>query len=420
MDKKIKEWKQASSSFDFDEKFVIKQMKRNKYRTIFISTLKTCLCACALLFVLVNTNTDYVKATKDIPILNKINELFSLNKNMLVAIENDYIQELNIVKEEGNIKVKVDYMVVDEKNIYLFYQVFEKNNRLSNGYQASIELNMDGFSSSSNYTETEEYDIMQYNIHYVENEIKLESFDFIVNCKAEEIIIPITIDQDSIAKHKTYNIDQTIDINGQKFYVTQIEVYPLSMNVYTKQDDANTHIIENVEFELKLDGKVRDKDLGIQATGFGRDTGIYDETYYMPSTYFLSDNFELMIKSAELIKKPGIVIYDLETNTFDDPTNTFKEITLYTEETLMNPNYYQTSFHSYDYYFELKLNDHLVLEDGKGAISLSWLGNYGDYVNDDGDVVIQCFINDSSNNNKFYFYPIVGEKVEINQKVKLK
>ena len=32
MNKKLKEWEQASSSFDFDETFVLKQIKRNKHK----------------------------------------------------------------------------------------------------------------------------------------------------------------------------------------------------------------------------------------------------------------------------------------------------------------------------------------------------------------------------------------------------
>lgn len=420
MNHKFKEWEQASSSFDFDETFVTQQIKRNKHKRIYLNILKTCFCVFACIFVLTNTSSDYVKATKDIPILNKINELFSLNKNMLVAIENDYIQELDIIEELGNIKVDVDYMVVDEKNIYLFYQVFENNNRLDSGYSASIELNKDGYSSSTSYDKTDEYDILQYNIHYIEDDFVLDDFDFVIEYKTNKVIIPITIDKEKIAKAKVYDVNQTFIVEGQEFIITKVEVYPLAMEIYTDQAENNTYFVDNANFELTVNGKVRDKDLGTQGYGLSRDSGNNVKTYIMPSTYFLGDNISLTLKSVELIKKPGIATYDLETNTFDDPTNTFKEITLYTEETLTNPNYHQEGFDLCDYYFELKLNDHVTIEDDRGVVSLAWLGHYGDYENEKGEMIYQLFINGQPENNKFTFTPTIGNKVEVNKKVKLK
>ena len=417
MNKKLKEWEQASSSFDFDETFVLKQIKRNKHKRVYLNILKTCFAVLICIFVLTNTSHDYVKATKDIPILNKINELFSLNKNMLVAIENDYIQELNIVKEQGDIQVKVDYMVVDEKNIYLFYQVTEKNNQEC---QVSIELNKDGYSASWGIEETEKYDILQYNFHHLEEDFYLETFDLVVENDEDKIVIPITIDQDKIAESKTYEVNQILKIKNQELTISKVVVYPLSMEIHTTQNKENTYIIENVEFELMVNGKVRDKDEGIQAVGFDKENGNYDKNYFMPSTYFLGDNFSISIKSAELIKKPGIITYDLQTNTFDDPTNTFKEITLYTTDTLTNPNLFQKGFENYDYYFELKLQDHIILKEEKGVVSLSWIGTYSDFENDEGENIYQLFINGQPQNNKFTFFPTVGEKVEVNKEVKLK
>lgn len=420
MNKKLKEWEQASSSFDFDETFVLKQIQRNKHKKVYFNILKTCFAVLACIFVLTNTSHDYVKATKDIPILNKINELFSLNKNMLVAIENDYIQELNITKQQGDIKVDIDYMIVDEKNIYLFYKVYENNSRLDSEFTASIKIDDDGYSSSSHYTKTENYEILQFNLYYLEEDFVLNTFDFLVDYRGNEIIIPIQIDQTKIAKVRTHEVNQTYKINNQELIITKVNIYPLSMEIHTKQGNDNGYIVDNVEFEIKVNGKVRDKDMGIQATGFSRDTGIYDKTYYVPSTYFLGDDFSVAIKSVELIKKPGIVTYDLETNTFDDPTKIIKEIKLYTKETLKNPNPYQEGFEKYDYYFELQLNDHIIVEEDKGAVSLSWLGHYSDYKNDDGKTVYQLFINEQPQNNKFTFFPTVGEKVEVNKEVKLK
>ena len=204
MDKKFKEWENSTPAFDFNDKFVYQQIKRNKQKVFLTRILQVCACCFALIFVLTNTSPAYIKATKNIPLLNALNELFNLNKSMYTAIENDYIQEMNITKEENGIKVDIDYMVMDEKSIYLFYQVTKDGQRLKytpEEYQASIDLLMDGFTSSCELEVIEEYDIIHFNVLSFEEESKIiEEFDFIIDYQENEIIIPITVDQSKISK----------------------------------------------------------------------------------------------------------------------------------------------------------------------------------------------------------------------------
>ena len=423
MNKKFNEWEQASSSFNFDETFVLKQIKRNKHKKVYLNLLKTCFAVLSCIFILTNTSHDYVKATKDIPILNKINELFSLNKNMLVAIENDYIQELNITKQQGDIQVKVDYMIADEKNIYLFYQVTDKNNRLSytpNEYEASIDLHKEGYSAGWSTNETDEYDIIQYELNYMEEKFSIDSFDFVIHYLGNKIIIPITIDQEKIAKAKTYDINQTIKVEGQELIITKVEIYPLAMEIHTIQGDDNTYFVDNAVFELEVNGKVRDKELGTQSYGPARDENTLIETYVMPSTYFLGDNISLTLKSVELIKKPGIVTYNLKTDTFDDPTGLIKEMRLYSKDS-PKPNPYEHLFNAHSYCIEVEVNEGFDLEsEGRSPFSFSWLGTYGDFKDDNGNRIYQIIMKGNENEDKLYFYPIVGNKVEISKKIKLK
>lgn len=420
MNKKLKEWEQASSSFDFDETFVLKQIKKNKHKKVYLNILKTCFAVLACIFILTNTSHDYVKATKDIPILNKINELFSLNKNMLVAIENDYIQELNITKKQGDIQVNVDYMIVDEKSIYLFYQVTNNGNRLRytpDEYQASIDLHKENYSAGWSGDETDEYDIIQYELNYTEEEFSIDLFDFIIIYQGDKIRIPINIDQNRIAKAKRYEVNQTFKIKGQEFIVTNVEIYPLKMEIHTTQAEDNDYLVKNAKFELKLNGKVRDKEEGTQSYGMTNSLLI---TYVMPSTYFLGDNISLTLKSVELIKKPGIVTYDLQTNTFDDPTGLIKDMRLYTKNS-PTPHPYQHLLQSHSYCIEVEVNDSFNLEsEGRSPFSFSWDGTYSDFKDDNGNTIYQIIMKGNENEDKLYFYPCVGNKVEVNKKVKLK
>lgn len=422
---KLDKWKQANSSFDFNEQLIVRQMKRSKQKVFFKRVLQTCTCVFALIFVLTNTSPTYIQATKDIPLLNKLNELFSLNKNMLVAIENDYIQELDIVKEEYGIKVDVDYMVMDEKSIYIFYTVTKDGERLRytpDEYQSKIEIPVEDGSFSSSLDETEEYDIINYEIlTLVDDVATFDNFDFVIIYNNQDIVMNIPVDQSKIAKKQVYEVNDVIDIEGQELIIEKVEVYPLSTRIYTKQNPNNTHEIKWIKFEMEINGKVRDADNGVRAVG-PTDAVDHEMVYYIPSTYFLGNNFKIKIASAELIQKPGKVYYDLETNTFEDPTNTISAMRVYTKEN--HPSIYDNSFNYYQYVVEVEVSDEMYIKD-RDPFTWTWLGSQTSYKqNKDGNEIFQYEISTMHDSyihdNKIEFNLDLGKKVEVNKQVKLK
>ncbi len=422
---KLDKWKQANTSFDFNEQLIYQQIKRNKQKVFFKRLLQACTCVFTLIFVLSNTSPTYIQATKDIPLLNKLNELFSLNKNMLVAIENDYIQELDIVKEEHGIKVDVDYMVMDEKSIYLFYTVTKDGKRLSytpDEYQSKIKVPVGDGTFSSSLEETDEYDIINYEIlTLVDDSANFDNFDFVIIYNDQDIVMNIPVDQSKIAKKQVYEVNDVIDVEGNELIVEKVEVYPLSTRIYTKQNPKNTHEIQWIKFEMEINGKVRDVDNGVRAVGAADDQD-YGMVYYIPSSYFLGNNFKIKLKSAELIQKPGKIVYDLETNTFDDPTNTISAMRVYTKDN--HPSIYENLFKYHQYVVEVEVCDEMY-EEGRDPFSWTWLGSCSSYKeNKEGKEIFQYEISKMNNSNmpenKIEFDLSIGKKVEINKQVKLK
>ena len=78
-----------------------------------------------------NTSQSFVNATRNIPILNKLTEALNINESIKFAMENDYIQVFDQTVEEDDLKVVVDSMLVDEKSIYVFYNVYSNDEKLN-------------------------------------------------------------------------------------------------------------------------------------------------------------------------------------------------------------------------------------------------------------------------------------------------
>ena len=42
----------------------------------------------------------------------------------VAAVKNDYVQPMNLVQMDGEISVKVEYLIVDQKQVNVFYRLY--------------------------------------------------------------------------------------------------------------------------------------------------------------------------------------------------------------------------------------------------------------------------------------------------------
>ena len=426
---KLDKWKESNSSFDFNEQLVYQQIKRNKQKVFFKRVLQGCICVFALIFVLTNTSSTYIKATKDIPLLSKLNELLSLNKNMMIAIENDYIQELNLSKKDGNFEVKVDYMVVDEKSVYVFFNSYYKGEKVEREtlveseefgkYDVQISILTDKeYCGSYVWDNNDEYDVAEYVIAHsdVVEDFVIEQFDLTVTYGENQVSFIIDVDLDSIPKRKTIDVNQIITIQGQELEITKVEIYPLSMRIHTKQNENNKYYIEYAKFEFKINGEVIENGVGLQ--GISDEYG--DTTYFITSPYFISDNFTLTLLNAELIEKPSITTFNTKTNEWYDPYN---KTTLY--DVIIDEDD-SCDFGEHKVRIDIKINDSNYADRNRlGAISpKTAISNVimSSYITEENEY-IECFYytEEAYNENDILEFSLnFGEIINVKEKVKLK
>ena len=309
--KQFDEWKKAASNFDFSEELIRTQMKRHKRKHFSIRFLQSFTAIFALLFILSNTSQSFVNATRNIPILNKLTEALNINESIKFEMENDYVQVLNLTVEEDNFKIVVDSMLVDERSIYLFYNVYLDDEKLTIGeYTLSVFPSDEDKGSVSYLSPSDDYDMMEY-VFIEEKDISAySSFYMDVQYRGQILHVELPIDMSKIAKKKEVMVNQTFDIEDQKLTIEKIEIYPLSVRIYVQEDEKNQYTLAHPEFTLIINGEKIER-LGILAL---------NNIYFIDTPYFISDDFEIILESVELIEKPGIVTFDIESETLNDPT----------------------------------------------------------------------------------------------------
>ena len=420
MKNKLKEWELAQTSFAYNEHFIYKQINRCKRNRLFMSTFKLCACCFALIFVLANTSTTYIKATQNIPLLSKFNEILNLNDNVYIALNNDYVQEINITKTSGDLTVTVDNIIADEKNVYVFYRPYYKGkyiteDDISQNYYPFIQ----NLGESNGLLETYGYETKDdYHVASIElgssniildtniKRIKLE-----VEYEKEKVEFEIRVYDSKVAKKKVIETNQEIIINGQTLTISKIEVYPLSMRIHTKQDENNEYWIKNLIFEVKTGNEVLES--------IAKEWNYYENNYVygITSPYFLGNNYKITLKSAELIKKNQIATLDLNTYEYNDPTG----YTSYIEMKEFKFDDENTQYVNYKFNAGNRevINHEIPMQ---LFFDSSWRGWRGSSArvdeNNDLIVTISGEKEEIYKSNELKIEILLGERIEINKKIK--
>ena len=82
------------------------------------------LAACFAAFVLlVNLSTPFARACGRIPLLADLAKAVSWSPSLSAAVEHDYVQPMNLSQYQNGITAKVEYLIVDRKQVDVFFSV---------------------------------------------------------------------------------------------------------------------------------------------------------------------------------------------------------------------------------------------------------------------------------------------------------
>lgn len=318
------------------EKRIAKEQR--KKRTLYSSL--SAIVAVFSFIILVNASTAFASIVSEIPVLGKLAEYVKFDKSLSSSIENDYIQETGLTAWDGHEKLLLPYVIADEKNMVLFFQLPQELDLESGEWIGISTKNMDdtitgekvvGFGcSSSNLSADarEQFDgLILQRYHFSEGtlpeSIKIDvvlkkyiydnSTDEKINVndtnrnEAEPIIetlgtFTFTIDFNEFAKPITYKFNVNHIILDQKITLEDMKVYPTGTEVKFKFEKNNSAWIKGLDLGVEQAGStVLDGVDGISAT--------YDEENSWMNVFIESDYFEefeereLIIKGIRLLDK---------------------------------------------------------------------------------------------------------------------
>lgn len=192
----------------------------------------------------IRVSTAFAAYVSEIPGFEKMVELIRHDKGLMSAIENDFMQEINVSDEHDGIKVTIDSVIVDEAQMVVFYSIDSEHEgpkpKLSNINLTDNNRNNLKVSIGHSYTYEEdlnkhEITTNKINFMFVDQETIPESL--ILSAQIEEVssktwTFAFKIDKQKFAGlKKTREINQTATIAEQQIIFEKMAIFPTRIEI---------------------------------------------------------------------------------------------------------------------------------------------------------------------------------------------
>ena len=331
--------------------------KRRLRRRAMLERPLVCLfCVFACFTALVNLSSTAAQAFSRIPGLRELAAAVSFSRSLGDAVENEYLQPLGLEQSEAGITAKVEYLIVDRKQVTVFFRL---NGEGHEAFAADVDFRRedgsfigsctwylnDGFSVPAGQLRSATLDIVEGDVpdklrlglsvydpgigqaeasaaaseassgsdplpddHADTEPGYLAEFDFLLE-----------FDPQFTETGAVLEINRPVVLDGQTVIIETAEVYPSHLRLNVRGAEENTAWLKSLSFYIETDRGERFDTVksGISATGSADTPELV--SYRADSTYFhTAKHLTLSITGAEWLDKDmETVRLDLASGTAD-------------------------------------------------------------------------------------------------------
>lgn len=311
------------------EQTYARAQKRLRKKRYIWKPLATMAAAFLMFVVLVNTSESVAGTCANVPFLCDLAEAVSISKSLTDAAEHHYVQELYLEQEKDGIKATIEYVIVDERQLNIFYHL---ENDLDKELYVVPEIKpMPGAAQTKyafyvvcsnerggTYADKKEKQMKYVTIEFEEDTVP-EQMCLVMQVKdaytEEEMALftfDIEIDTNLIAKSRMYTLNQDVMLGEERVTIQSVEVFPTHVRVNVTEHPEDTAWLRELDFYLENeDGERFESSVsGISATGSSDSDSKSMICYRAESPYFYeSRGLTLCITGAKWLDKDKEKVY---------------------------------------------------------------------------------------------------------------
>lgn len=338
---------QASSIPDsLDERLeqAIKQGARQERISKRIRSVAAAVLGMAAMFVmLVNSSVSFALAASRVPIVGALVEAVVLDPSLKAAVAHEYVQLIDKTYTQDGVTLEMEYLIADPKNLSVFYRVYDAEGRDITLRRTLKDETGDEISASGSYGqemlerepgeknwltqlktffrgENAEHPIYYWKFHIDElpEQLQIEAevyqyagvTEFPLDICFE---VPIAIEPQFLKSVKTFPVNQTVSVLGQKLTIDTIDVYPTNTRIAWHTAPENDSWLTYLPFYLTNEAGIRVDGIrnGVSAVGGDMNTG-EGEVWLESAWYDTVESLTLHLDDAAVLPKdtPPAILHE--------------------------------------------------------------------------------------------------------------
>ncbi|TQR15615.1 DUF4179 domain-containing protein [Psychrobacillus soli] len=288
----------------------VQREKRTKKRIVSVAIVSL---FCLSLLFSIRVSPTIASHVAKIPGFEALVTAVSIDKGIQDIVDNEYYEEINAMQSKNGLSITLQGVIADHTGFVLFYDA-DSSFDISKLYLEDVQLFQGDDEMECGCTflanadhQTHISSLVEYNfsepIAYTSKDFKAV-FHFNDKDKGNiEFTIPFTL-QKEIAQEKIITANRTVNVDGQKFTITQIRRSPLKMALDIEIDEENTmQILSLDDIGVVMQSGERRESIknGISKSGNIRDGKF---TLYLQSDYFHDpDSLSIIIGAVQAVPK---------------------------------------------------------------------------------------------------------------------
>jgi hypothetical protein len=283
----------------------------------------------ALFVLLVNLSVPFALACGSVPVLKQLTAAVALSPSLKAAVQHDYVQYMGLTQSANGVEMTVDYVIVDQKQVNVFYTVQGAAPRYSvipeiRGAQGG-PLEGYGLLSGS----PAEPDILQkFVVDFMQGDVPpelelscevfpLEAVQAETSIQADgetpdraepdpaaAFVFDLRFDPAYTGAGETVVLDRYFTLDGQRLLAEDVEIYPTHVRLNLVDDENNIAWLRSVDFYLEDERGNRYDKVGNGITATGSENSFFMAGHRLESSYFGdAEHLTLYITGATWLDK---------------------------------------------------------------------------------------------------------------------
>ena len=378
---------------------------RRKRKNLVLRPLIGVAASFALFVLLVNFSTTVADACSGIPVLRELAEAVTFSPSLEDAVDNEYAQPMNLFDQDGDVSAKVEFLIVDQKQVNIFFRVFsDKYEELYvDPHVSGVEKELESWCMVPHGGDGEKGELQGVTVEFIESDVP-SSLKLELDIRAGELLeqVPDTEEEefnpsgpsnDEYIGHLEFilefapqftaggriiEVNQTVELEGQKITIESMEVYPTHMRINISDDKDNTAWMKDLDFYVKTAWGKRFEPVqeGLTSTGDGESATM--NSYRADSTYFYdAKSLKLVITGAKWLRKDMEKVYVNLRTKETDPLPEGVELYLTEEKSLGWIVQFKNKYREKDHFHQIMMSDYYDNEGNEYSFN-SWGQGYFD------------------------------------------